>query len=157
MATVCPLTDAGEWRGCWGGSELCSATTETNHVALKSASAHTTSRLVGYSSSPILCTAKKIWFMYSQERRIHCKDSIPKIRTNIPRNETARPQSLFPHSCFCEQFICIFPRSVCLFSCSRISRPIVGIFKSLTEHECRNWDWGRPVSFLGIIFSNFRF
>ncbi len=25
------------------------------------------------------------------------------------------------------------------------------------RHECRNWDWGRAVSFLGIFVSNFRF
>jgi hypothetical protein len=32
----------------------------------------------------------------------HCKDSIPKIRTNIPRKETE-----WLHSCFCERFMYI--------------------------------------------------
>jgi hypothetical protein len=45
---------------------------------------------------------------------------------------TVRPQSQFSHSCVCER-ICIIPRSVYLFSGSRIGRPIVGIYKSLTE------------------------
>jgi hypothetical protein len=28
-----------------------------------------------------------------------------KFETNIPRNEIARPQSQFPHSCVCDRFI----------------------------------------------------
>ncbi len=28
----------------------------------------------------------------------HCKDTVPKIRENIPRKKTARPQSQFLHS-----------------------------------------------------------
>jgi hypothetical protein len=38
------------------------------------------------------------------------------------------------------RFIC--PGSVNIFSRSRIGRPIVGIYKSLTAqtHECGNWD-----------------
>jgi hypothetical protein len=39
--------------------------------------------------------------------------------------------------------------------CSKIGGPIVGIYKSLTVHECRNWERSRAVSFLGIFFSNF--
>jgi hypothetical protein len=43
---------------------------------------------------------------------------------------------------------------------SKISGPIVGIYtrKSLTVtvHECRNWERGRAVSFLGIFVSNLR-
>jgi hypothetical protein len=27
-----------------------------------------------------------------------------KLEANVPRNETARPRSQFPHSCFCERF-----------------------------------------------------
>ncbi len=38
-----------------------------------------------------------------------------KFETNIPRNETAQARSEFPHSCICERFIFIFPRSVHLF------------------------------------------
>jgi hypothetical protein len=48
--------------------------------------------------------------------------------------------------------IYIFPRSVCLFCCRKIGGPIVGIYKSLTQiSECGNWDWGRAVSFLGVL------
>ncbi len=43
----------------------------------------------------------------------------------IPRNETARPRSQFPHSCICE------------------------------IHEYRNWERGRAVSFMRIFVSNF--
>ncbi len=34
-----------------------------------------------------------------------------KFETHIPRNETARPPSQFPHSCFCERFIYSHDRS----------------------------------------------
>jgi hypothetical protein len=59
-----------------------------------------------------------------------------------------RPQSQFPHSCVCEQSMYICPRSVHLFSCSRTDRPILGIYKSLTEkHECRNLGLRHSSSF----------
>jgi hypothetical protein len=48
-----------------------------------------------------------------------------------------------------------FPRPVHLFSCSRIGRPIVGIYKYLTETWIQ--EWGRAVLFLGIFVSNFRY
>ncbi len=74
------------------------------------------------NSSLTLYTAKKVY---------------RKFETNIPRNETARPQSQFLHSCFCELFK-YFPRLVCLFCCRKIGGPIVGIYKSF------------KVSFLGL-------
>ncbi len=69
----------------------------------------------------------------------------------------ARPQSQFPHSCVCEQFICI-PGSAHIFPCSRIGRPIREIYKFLTDiYECRNGVTEHynsvleiTVSFLGI-------
>jgi hypothetical protein len=67
----------------------------------------------------------------------------------IPRNQTARPQSLFLHS-YSTQYlwaIYMFPRTVCLFCCSQIGRPIMGLYKSLTDI----WMWKlelRPRSFL---------
>ncbi len=41
----------------------------------------------------------------------HCM--YQKIETNISRNETARPRSQFPHSCFSERFIYSHDRSSC--------------------------------------------
>jgi hypothetical protein len=41
-----------------------------------------------------------------------CKDTLPKNRNKYSQK---RPQSLFPHSCVCERFICP-PWSVCLYS-----------------------------------------
>jgi hypothetical protein len=56
----------------------------------------------------------------------HCKDSTPKFETNIPKNETARPQSQFLHLCFVARLY--LSQSVCL-----IGGPIAGIYKSLTD------------------------
>jgi hypothetical protein len=49
---------------------------------------------------------------------------------------TARPQTQFPQSCVYEWFI-YSQLSVHLFSCSKIGRPIMGIYKSLTD----TWMW----------------
>ncbi len=50
----------------------------------------------------------------------------------IPRKGTVRPQSQYQHSCVWERFIYSLDRST-YFSCSRICRPIVGIYKSHAE------------------------
>ncbi len=69
-----------------------------------------------------------------------------KIKTNIPRNETARSCSQFLHSCICER------RSFGLFCCRKRGGLIVGIYKphTYTVHKWRNWERFRGVSFLGI-------
>ncbi len=56
-----------------------------------------------------------------------------KTHLCIPFLGIARPQSQFPHSCVCEGFICIFPGLVHIFPFSRIGRPILEIYKSLTD------------------------
>ncbi len=51
-----------------------------------------------------------------------------------------------------------FPGSICLFCCSQIDRPILGIYINRSEvHECRNWERGPTVLFLGIHKSDFRY
>jgi hypothetical protein len=45
----------------------------------------------------------------------------------------ARPQSHFPHSCVCERFIYSQDRSTYCISCSRKDRPILEIYKSVSE------------------------
>jgi hypothetical protein len=85
---------------------------------------------------------------------IHCTEN---FKTNIPRNETARPRPQFLHSCICERFIYSHDRST--NAIQQIGGPIVGIYKSFTDtvHECRSWEHGHAVSFLGLFVSNFRY
>jgi len=82
-------------------------------IALKIASAHTTSRLLLFSDS------------------VHCKENPIYV---LPEKKL---RGLSPSSFMFLLAANIFPRSVHLFSCSRKGRQILGIFKSLTEHECR--------------------
>ncbi len=64
-----------------------------------------------------------------------CRHSPPTLQGKshlcIPFMGIARPQSLFPHSCVCKQYI--FPGSVHIFPCSRTSRLILEIYKYLTD------------------------
>ncbi len=85
----------------------------------------------------------------------------------IPRNETARPhyaqnkiiKFCLPISTFMYLgAIYIFPGSICLFGCSQIGRPISGNIEIAHRYsECRNWERGLAVSFLGIHRSDFRY
>jgi hypothetical protein len=57
------------------------------------------------------------------------KTPYQKFETNIPRHETARPRSQFPHSCNYERFIYFHDRSTYFAA----GESIVGIYKSLTD------------------------
>ncbi len=75
-----------------------------------------------------------------------------QIRFISPRKETARPQSQFLHSCFCERFIYPLDPPIFLQQNRRTHR---GNINHSQKHEYRNC-WGRPVSFLETFVSNFR-
>ncbi len=86
----------------------------------------------------------------------------------LQRHNTDNSKQIFPEKKLCYQSqilhsymflwaIYIFPQSVCLFCCRKIGGPILEIYavdRSQT-HECRNWDWGRAIPFLGIHKSKF--
>jgi hypothetical protein len=85
------------------------------------------------------CTAKKFWFMYF-------------------RKGIVKPQSQFHITFMCLRAIFILKRSVYLFSCSRIGKPIRGIYINRSQkHECRNWDCSHEDPLLAIYVSNFRY
>ncbi len=88
---------------------------------------------------------------------LQCKVTIPKIRNKYAKKRNCAAS--VPISTFMRlSAIYIFPGSVCLFCCRKIcGPPILGIYKSRTDtHECRNWDWGRAIPFLGIHKWDFR-
>ncbi len=53
----------------------------------------------------------KLSFKLIRQKSLHCtaKNQYRKFETNILRKGIARPQSQFPHSCVCEQFILWIP------------------------------------------------
>ncbi len=53
--------------------------------------------------------------------------------------------------------IYIFPGLVCLFCCSQIGRPIWDYINRSNVHECRNWERGLTVSFMGTHKTDFRY
>jgi hypothetical protein len=88
-----------------------------------------------------ISTAMKIPSRYSQKR---------KLRSVSP--------NFYIHldSCVCERFI--YSHDVLPISAAGkyVDRSWEYINRSQT-HECRNWDWGRAIPFLGIVVSNFRY
>jgi hypothetical protein len=73
-----------------------------------------------------------------------------KLKTTIPRNETARPRSQFLHLCICKRYT-IFSRSIYLFCCSNKGGPIES-WEYITRSHTDTMKLGtRPrVSFLGV-------
>ncbi len=78
------------------------------------------------------------------------------LRVCIPFLGIARPQSQFPHSCVCEQFIHSHDLSTCFPAAEQADRSLKYINLSQI-YECRNWETEHynsvqdiSVSFLGI-------
>ncbi len=63
-----------------------------------------------YPQNPTMQIEREATFSGTLDSRCH-KTVYRKFETNIPRTETARPQSKFLHSCFCERFIYFHDRS----------------------------------------------
>ncbi len=81
---------------------------------------------------------------------VHCKDKIPKFRSKYSQKRNVGSQSQFPHSCVCEWFICIFPRSVCLFCWRKYVDQSWDYINRSQTHQCGNLGWGRPIPRKGI-------
>ncbi len=94
-----------------------------------------------------------VWFRFMYSEKWNCMASL------FPEQNLL--MFCLPISKLCTYLwaIYIFPGSVSLFCCSQISRQILGIctVNSSQIHECRNWEWGHAVSFLGIHQSDFRY
>ncbi len=78
---------------------------------------------------------------------------------DISKTELWCSVSQFPCTFKYPWAIYIFPGSVCLFYCSQIGRTILEyIYRSHSQiHECRIWERGRTVLFLGVHKSDFRY
>ncbi len=87
----------------------------------------------------------------THKRFVFCtaKTQYRKFETSIFRKGIARPQSQFPHSCFCERFITSHKRSVYSAAGKYVDRSWEYINRSQI-HECGNWDWSRAIPVLGI-------
>ncbi len=80
--------------------------------------------------------------IHSSHSAVKWKDTMPKIRKNIPRKGIARPQSQFPHSCVCDRLIYCQDRSAYSAAGKYVDSFWEYINRSQT-HECGNWYWGR--------------
>jgi hypothetical protein len=64
---------------------------------------------------------------------IHCKEPIPKIRNKYSQKRNCAATVPIPHSWVCERFM-YSPTIDLPILLEEICGPILGIFKSLTEH-----------------------
>ncbi len=73
----------------------------------------------------------------------HCKEKIPKFRNKYSQNRNTGV--IVPISSYMRLWVIyIFPRSVCLFCWRKyICRPILGLYKSLTD----TWMWNEAALF----------
>ncbi len=78
-------------------------------------------------------------------RQLHCKCTVPKFKTNIPRNETALSHSqTHIHVSVIDLYIpTVSPQT----QCSKIGAPIMGIYKSLKDTWMEKLG-SRPRSFI---------
>jgi hypothetical protein len=76
----------------------------------------------------------------------HGKDTVLKIEENkFPERKLRGLSPNFYIHISGERFL-LYPPSVCLFGCSRIGGPILGIYKELIQmNEYGNWEQGRAV------------
>ncbi len=104
-----------------------------------------------------LCTCEgRFWAYKTNVRRLTMGNCSKQSHLYIPRKGNSAA-SVSISSFMCLWMIYIFPGSIHTFSCSRIGRMIVGYVNHSQTHECGNWDWGRPIPFVGIFVSNFRY
>jgi hypothetical protein len=83
------------------------------------------------------------WFPFMHSQKWNCPATLfPKQNYNV-----LSPNS-YTHISVGDLY---FLGSVCLFCCSQICGPILGIYINRSQtHECRNWEWGHTIPFLGI-------
>ncbi len=70
---------------------------------------------------------------------------IPHTVPKYSKNETVQPRSQFLHSCLCGQFI--YSHDWFFYFAVLHLRTDFGNINRSQKHECRNWEWGRTVSF----------
>ncbi len=85
-------------------------------------------------------------------KQAHCNET----HLCILRKGMARPQSQFAHSCVSERFMYSWNRSTYFPKAEQTDRSWENINRAQTL-ECGNWDCDRPIPFLGIFVSNFRY
>ncbi len=91
--------------------------------------------------------------LYTSYDILHCKE----IRIHeFPEKELRCLSPYFHIHGVSERSIYSYVRPT-YFHAAKIGRPIRGVCKSLTKHECRNWDSSRAIPLLGILVSNFRY